>query len=142
MPRATPTRPPSNSIEPSILRRSSASITAVAPDPRNTAVSSIQIVFNKPVTGFDLSDLTLKLNVGANLLTGAQTLNSADNMTWTLGNLAGDHRRRGNLRSQVDGCRFKHSGFDGHGIELRRDRELGDGHHGAQRQCDGGGGAI
>ena len=66
-----------------------ATITAISPNPRNTAVSSIQIVFNKPVTGFDLGDLTLKLNNGANLLTGAQTLNSADNATWTLGNLAG-----------------------------------------------------
>jgi CSLREA domain-containing protein len=66
-----------------------ATITAISPNPRNTAVSSIQIVFNKPVTGFDLGDLTLKLNNGANLLPGAQTLTSADNATWTLGNLAG-----------------------------------------------------
>ena len=65
------------------------SITAVSPDPRNTSVSSIQIVFNKAVTGFDLADLTLKLNGGANLLTGAQTLTSGDNITWTLGNLSG-----------------------------------------------------
>ena len=41
------------------------------------------------MTGFDLSDLTLKLNGGANLLTGAQTLTSGDNITWTLGNLSG-----------------------------------------------------
>jgi CSLREA domain-containing protein len=65
------------------------SITAITPNPRHTAVGSIQIVFNKPVTGFDLTDLTLKLNGGANLLTGAQTLTSGDNATWTLGNLAG-----------------------------------------------------
>ena len=73
-------------FDPSAL---SVSITAVSPDPRNTSVSSIQIVFNKPVTGFDLADLSLKLNGGANLLTGAQTLTSGDNMTWTLGNLSG-----------------------------------------------------
>lgn len=66
-----------------------ATITPISPNPRNTSVSSIQIVFNKAVTGFDLSDLTLKLNNGANLLTGAQTLTSADNATWTLGNLTG-----------------------------------------------------
>ncbi len=64
-------------------------ITPISPNPRNSAVSSIQIAFNKSVTGFDLSDLTLKLNNGANLLTGAQTLTSADNVTFTLGNLAG-----------------------------------------------------
>jgi large repetitive protein len=66
-----------------------ATITPISPNPRNTAVPSIQIVFNKAVTGFDLSDLTLKLNNGANLLTGAQTLSSSDNITWTLGNLTG-----------------------------------------------------
>jgi CSLREA domain-containing protein len=73
-------------FDPSALN---ATITAISPNPRNTAVSSIQIVFNKPVTGFDLADLTLKLNNGGNLLTGAQTLSSGDNATWTLGNLAG-----------------------------------------------------
>jgi len=73
-------------FDPSAL---SVTITPVAPDPRNTSVSSIQIVFNKAVTGFDLPDLTLKLNGGANLLTGAQTLTSGDNITWTLGNLSG-----------------------------------------------------
>jgi CSLREA domain-containing protein len=73
-------------FDPSAL---SVTITPVAPDPRNTSVSSIQIVFNKAVTGFDLPDLTLKLNGGANLLTGAQTLTSGDNITWTLGSLSG-----------------------------------------------------
>jgi CSLREA domain-containing protein len=73
-------------FDPSAL---SVTITPVSPDPRNTSVSSIQIVFNKAVTGFDLADLTLKLNGGANLLTGAQTLTSGDNITWTLGNLSG-----------------------------------------------------
>jgi hypothetical protein len=66
-----------------------ASITAVSPDPRNTSVSSITIVFSEAITGFDLADLSLKLDGGANLLTGAQTLTSVDNITWTLDNLAG-----------------------------------------------------
>jgi CSLREA domain-containing protein len=74
-------------FDPSALN---ATITAISPNPRNTAVSSIQIVFNKPVTGFDLTNLKLTRDGGAtNLLTVAQTLNSADNATWTLGNLAG-----------------------------------------------------
>jgi CSLREA domain-containing protein len=64
-------------------------ITAVTPDPRNTSVSSITIVFSEAVTGFDLNDLSLKRDGGANLLTGAQTLTSGDNITWTLGNLSG-----------------------------------------------------
>ena len=66
-----------------------ASITAVAPDPRITPVSQITIVFSAAVSGFDLSDLTLKLDGGANLLTAVQTLTTTDNMTWTLGNLSG-----------------------------------------------------
>ena len=45
------------------------------------------IIFNEAVTGFDLSDLTLKLNFGPNLLTGAQTLTTTNNTTFTLGNL-------------------------------------------------------
>src|SRR5439155_25494184 len=66
-----------------------ASIVSVTPDPRTTPVSQITILFNAPVTGFDLSDLSLKLNGGANLLTGAETLTTTDNITWTLGNLTG-----------------------------------------------------
>ncbi len=73
-------------FDPSAL---SVTITPVAPDPRNTSVSSIQIVFNKAVTGFDLPDLSLKRNAGAELLPGAATLTSGDNITWTLGNLSG-----------------------------------------------------
>ncbi len=59
----------------------------VTPDPRGTPVASITIVFNEPVTGFNLSDLTLTRDAGPNLLTGAQILSSADNITWTLSNL-------------------------------------------------------
>ena len=47
----------------------SASVVPVTPDPRTTAVNQLTIVFNAPVTGFDLADLSLKkvltLSVGA-----------------------------------------------------------------------------
>ncbi len=66
-----------------------ASITGVSPDPRLSAVTQITIVFNSPVSGFDLNDLTLTRDGGANLLTGSQTLTTTDNITWTLGNLSG-----------------------------------------------------
>src|SRR5262249_36490082 len=66
-----------------------ATIAAVAPNPRNTAVSALTIVFDQAVSGFDLGDLTLKLNGGANLLTGSQTLTTSDNITFTLTNLSG-----------------------------------------------------
>ena len=65
------------------------SITAVSPDPRTTAVTSITIVFSEPVTGFDLSDLSLTRDSGGNLLTGSQTLTTSDNITFVLGNLSG-----------------------------------------------------
>jgi hypothetical protein len=64
----------------------------VTPDPRATPVDSVVIVFSEPVTGFDLSDLTLIPRNGPanNLLTAAQTLTTSDGgRTWTLGNLAG-----------------------------------------------------
>jgi subtilisin-like proprotein convertase family protein len=66
-----------------------ADVTDVTPDPRTTAVGSITIVFSEAVTGFDLSDLTLRRDGGSNLLTGSQTLTTGDNVTWTLGNLSG-----------------------------------------------------
>jgi hypothetical protein len=48
-------------------------------------VSSLNI-FNRPVTGFNTTDLTLTCNSGVVPLTGA-SLTSADNITWTLGGL-------------------------------------------------------
>jgi PKD repeat protein len=47
-----------------------ADVTDVSPDPRSTAVSSIDIVFSEAVTGLDLSDLSLTRDGGANLLDG------------------------------------------------------------------------
>jgi len=66
-----------------------ADVTDVSPDPRTSSVPSVTIVFSEAVTGFDLSDLTLRRDGGSNLLTGSQTLTTADGVTWTLGNLAG-----------------------------------------------------
>ncbi|MFI5382012.1 MAG: Ig-like domain-containing protein, partial [Tepidisphaerales bacterium] len=65
-----------------------ATITAVSPDPRNSAVSSMTIVFSETVSGFDLADLTLKRDGVSVALTGA-TLTLGSGNTWTLGNLAG-----------------------------------------------------
>ncbi len=66
-----------------------ANVTPVAPDPRNSAVSAVEIVFDEPITGFDLADLQLTRDGGANLLTGGESLTSADNIVWTLGGLSG-----------------------------------------------------
>ena len=61
-----------------------AGIVAIAPDPRSTPVDSITIVFSEPVLNFDLADLQLTLDGGANLLTGTETLATSDRITWTL----------------------------------------------------------
>ncbi len=63
-------------------------ITNVSPDPRNTLVDSINIFFTEPVNGFTIDDLTLTLNDGSNLLTGAQSLTTTDNITFTLSGLS------------------------------------------------------
>jgi hypothetical protein len=61
----------------------------LSPSLRNAAVSTLDIVFNQAVTGFDVGDLRLTFNGGANLLNGSQTLTSTDNTHWTLTNLDG-----------------------------------------------------
>jgi hypothetical protein len=63
-------------------------IVDVAPDPRSSAVDQISIEFSEPVSGFQVSDLRLTRDGGANLLTTSQTLATVDNATWILGNLA------------------------------------------------------
>jgi len=60
----------------------------VSPDPRTQPLDSAAIVFSEPVSGVDLSDLTLTRDGGPNLLTPDQTVTgAADGVTWTLGNL-------------------------------------------------------
>jgi len=64
-----------------------ADIIDVTPDPRTTAVDAIGIRFDRPVTGFDLADLSLTRNGAAVSLAGA-ALTSADGSRWTLSGLA------------------------------------------------------
>jgi hypothetical protein len=78
------------------LTAPTADIVDVTPDPRNSGVGSITIVFNEAVAGFNLADLSLTRNGGANLLTGSQTLSTSDNVTFTLNNLAGLTATSGN----------------------------------------------
>jgi hypothetical protein len=65
----------------------SATITAVFPDPRNTAVGTVAVVFSEPVTGVDRGDFTLTRSGGANLLTASQPVTTTDNVTWTISGL-------------------------------------------------------
>ena len=64
-----------------------ATITAVTPNPRSIGVSQMLITFTEAVNGFDLSDLRLTRNGGANLLTASQTLTTSDHIVYTLSNL-------------------------------------------------------
>ncbi|MDP6047728.1 MAG: Ig-like domain-containing protein [Phycisphaerae bacterium] len=71
------------------LQAPTVDIAGVTPDPRQDAVQSIDIVFDEPVTGLEVSDLVLTRDGGANILTGSETLTTTDNITWTLGGLSG-----------------------------------------------------
>jgi hypothetical protein len=63
-------------------------ITEVSPDPRISNVSELLIRFSEPVRNFDLSDLTLTRNDGANRLPGLATLTRLDDRTWQLSNIS------------------------------------------------------
>ena len=62
---------------------------AAVATPRTTSLASETITFSEPVTNFSIADLSLTLNGGPNLLTGAQTLTTTDQTVFTLGNLSG-----------------------------------------------------
>ncbi len=65
-----------------------ATIPSPVPNPTQTSVASMQIVFSEAVTGFTQSSLSLSLNGGANLLTPSQMLTTSDNQTFALNNLS------------------------------------------------------
>jgi len=73
---ATDTTPPTVQIEP------------VTPDPRGVAVAEIALVFSEPVACVHWTDLVLRRDGGANLLTAANGLDSPDGIRWTLTGLA------------------------------------------------------
>ncbi len=66
-------------------------IVDVAPDPRTTAVNTIDVVFTEVIQSdtFDISDLTLTRNGGPNLITSGVTLTQIDTATYRIGNLSG-----------------------------------------------------
>src|SRR5262249_12927974 len=67
-----------------------ADIVDVTPDPRNTAEAWTAVGFREAEKGFDRGDLILdRAGDGlGRLLNAAQTLTTADNKTWPLGNLS------------------------------------------------------
>ena len=67
-----------------------ASIAAVSPDPRNSAVSSIDVTFSTPINTSSLTAgaLTLTDNNGPNLITSAVTLSLASGSTYQIDGLS------------------------------------------------------
>jgi hypothetical protein len=59
---------------------------SVTPTPRNTPVPSVTFTFSEAVSGFDLSDLVFTRG-GTPVSLATATLTTADNVTYTLGNL-------------------------------------------------------
>jgi hypothetical protein len=62
----------------------SATIIEVSPDPRDTPVDEAIIWFSEPMQGLEVSQLALRRDGGANLLTGMETLVDDARTTWTL----------------------------------------------------------
>ena len=79
------------------------SITSVAPNPRNTPVSTVDVAFSGPVDAniFILADLTLADNGGPNLITNAVTITGSGS-SYEIGGLAGLTTANGNYVLTVD----------------------------------------
>ena len=67
------------------------SVASVAPNPRNAAISSINVTFSTTINAATLAiaDVTLTRNGGANLLTGAQSIGFVSGNTYRVNNLSG-----------------------------------------------------
>jgi hypothetical protein len=67
------------------------SIAGPAPNPRNTAVGSVDVTFTEPINTatFTSADLTLTDNGGPNLITSAVTISLVSGSTYQIGGLAG-----------------------------------------------------
>ncbi len=62
----------------------------VVPNPRNTAVASVDVVFSEPIdpATFDYQDIALTLNAGTNLINSAVTVALLSNSTYRISGLA------------------------------------------------------
>ncbi|MTJ32622.1 S8 family serine peptidase, partial [Aphanizomenon sp. UHCC 0183] len=66
-------------------------IVDVSPNPRNTVVDSLTVVFSEAIrtNTFDYQDLSLTLDGGANLITNGVTISQIDPITFQINNLTG-----------------------------------------------------
>ncbi|MFI5453930.1 MAG: Ig-like domain-containing protein [Isosphaerales bacterium] len=81
-----------------------ASVSSVTPNPRNTAVSAIDVSLSAPINpgSFTTSALTLTDNGGPNLITSAVTLTFVSGSTYQIGGLAGLTKSDGGYVLTVD----------------------------------------
>jgi hypothetical protein len=80
-----------------------ADVVDVSPDPRNTSVASVAINFDGSVSGFDYSDLTLKRDGGANLITSSNAPTTGNSVSFTVPNLATPTGAHGTYVLSVNG---------------------------------------
>ena len=80
------------------------SFAVISPNPRNSAVSSIDVTFSEPVnlTTFTGSALTLTDDGGPNLITGAVTVSLVSGSTYQINGLAGLTTANGNYTLTVN----------------------------------------
>ncbi len=88
-----------------------ASIAAVSPNPRNTAVSTIDVTFSEPVnlTTFTSAALSLTDNSGANLITSAASISLVSGSTYEIGGLSGLTAAEGEYKFTVDSSSIQDS---------------------------------
>ncbi len=85
------------------------SFTAVSPNPRRTAVSSVDVTFSEPVdlTTFSYADLSLTDNDGANLITSAVSVNLVSGSTYQISGLSGLTAANGTYSLTVNAADIK-----------------------------------
>jgi hypothetical protein len=79
-------------------------IVDIAPDPRNTPVDSLEVVFTEAILAstFDYQDLTLTLDGGANLITSGVTINQTAPNAFEIQNLTGVTGNVGQYQFSID----------------------------------------
>ena len=98
----------------------------------------ITIMFSEAVNGFDLADLVLTRDGGANLLPDVATLNTSTSTMFTLGNLAGLTAASGHYVLTIVAAGSGITDAAGNALTSERDRRMDDGRDDADGDDHGG----
>lgn len=92
----------------------SADVQRVVPYDNPRGLNSLTINFNEPVSGFDLTDITLTRSGGGDLISTDPniSLNTNDNLTWVLSGLKTVTKRRGTYKLTINGAGFTDEDFN------------------------------